>query len=186
VFKTNGLVQLSGITAATDAEIKARLRIQPLSVSISAGCSAFSSYKSGILTASACVSGCSSPRIDHAVLLVGFGIDASTQQEYWIVQNSWGTSWGESGFVRIAMTGDVYNSDMKAYGACGINANPAAPESTETKAGCEEDACGGEKVSSGTDGTDDDDDNDDGGTAASATLGGAIALGAMFLARQNM
>ena len=185
VLKTKGLVQLSGRTAATDVEIKAQLRIQPLSVSISAGCSAFSSYKSGILTASACVSGCSAPRIDHAVLLVGFGIDPSTEQEFWIVQNSWGTSWGEEGFVRIAMNGDVYNSDMKAYGACGINANPAAPESTETKSGCEGEACGGKKVSAGT-GGDGDDGKDPGTAAASTTLSGAIALGAIFLAQQNM
>jgi C1A family cysteine protease len=173
VFKTSGVIQLSRNNAATDEEIKALVRKQPVSVSISAGCRAFSSYKSGILTASACVSGCDSPRIDHAVLLVGFGVDASTQQEFWIVQNSWGTSWGEKGFVRLAMSGEIYNSDLKAYGTCGINANPAAPEATETKDGCEKDKCGGELVRVE-------------GSAASSTLAGTIGLAAAFLATQNL
>lgn len=36
-------------------------------------------------------------KINHAVLLVGVGTDNS-----WKIKNSWGTSWGESGFIRLA------------------------------------------------------------------------------------
>ena len=46
------------------------------------------------------------PMPNHELSLVGWGIDQSTNTEYWIGRNSWGTYWGEKGFFRIQMYKD--------------------------------------------------------------------------------
>merc|ERR1719411_513139 len=54
----------------------------------------FSQYKGGIF------SGCSSSaQPDHAVAVVGYGTENGV--DYWLVKNSWGSSWGEKGFIRV-------------------------------------------------------------------------------------
>ncbi len=45
---------------------------------------------------------CTVDDIIHAVLAVGYGVDAVTGEEYWLVQNSWSYRWKDNGFVRVA------------------------------------------------------------------------------------
>jgi len=66
----------------------------PLSVVTNGGSWAFQNYAGGIFTA-ACTA------IDHAVVVAGYGVSGTTQ--YWLVRNSWGSSWGEQGYIRIAI-----------------------------------------------------------------------------------
>jgi len=40
--------------------------------------------------------------VDHIVSIVGWGVDATSNQKYWIVRNSWGQYWGELGLFRVA------------------------------------------------------------------------------------
>merc|ERR1712045_818035 len=59
-----------------------------------AAAGAFSKYKGGIF------SGCSSTaRPDHAVAVVGYGTENGV--DYWLIKNSWGSSWGEKGYIRV-------------------------------------------------------------------------------------
>ena len=77
-------------------------------MAVSAGNNVFMNYSSGIITES---EGCPTA-IDHAIVAVGWGEEDGTQ--YYIVRNSWGTGWGEDGYVRIATHGGL-------FGVCGIN-----------------------------------------------------------------
>ncbi|XP_048238267.1 procathepsin L-like [Haliotis rufescens] len=68
----------------------------PISVGIDASSRSFMLYKSGIFSSSKC----SSTKLNHAVTVVGYG--AQKKQEYWLLKNSWSTTWGEDGYVFMA------------------------------------------------------------------------------------
>ena len=105
---SKGVTKVSsyGQTQGTSSNL-AQLAKQPVNVAVAAGNNTFMGYSSGIITTS---SGCPT-NIDHAILAVGYGEENGVQ--YYIVRNSWGTGWGESGYVRIQTS--------SGRGVCGIN-----------------------------------------------------------------
>jgi len=76
----------------------------PLSIALNANY--FSYYTGGVMDIAGCVGGA----LNHAVLMVGYGTDASSGKDFWKIKNSWGAAWGEAGYIRI-----VRNKDM-----CGL------------------------------------------------------------------
>nr|KYP42355.1 Vignain [Cajanus cajan]KYP42367.1 Vignain [Cajanus cajan] len=87
---------------------------QPVSVSIDAGVSAFQFYSSGVFT------GQCGNEIDHGVTVVGYG-STDDGTKYWIVKNSWGTRWGEEGYIRMERGIDAKE------GLCGIAMDASYP-----------------------------------------------------------
>ena len=79
----------------------------PLAVALNAN--PLQTYSSGILDKTAAQ--CPTSGLNHAVTMVGYGTDTASGKDYWLVKNSWGKSWGESGYFRI----------RRGNGTCGIN-----------------------------------------------------------------
>ena len=80
--------------------MKAAIALQPTSVSVYAPSLTWTLYKGGIYNDSVHVT---SRDLDHAVVAVGYG--SENGQDYWIVRNSWGSDWGEGGYIRLANDG---------------------------------------------------------------------------------
>ena len=72
----------------------------PISVGIDAGQRSFQSYHSGIYYEPSC----HKLLLNHAVLAIGYG--SNSDGDYYIVKNSWGTSWGDSGYIWMARNRD--------------------------------------------------------------------------------
>ena len=93
--------------------MKAAVVQQPVSVSIEADKAVFQQYTSGVFDSTAC-----GTNTDHATLVVGYGTENG--QDYYLVKNSWGSSWGDNGYVKIANNGD-------GAGICGIQMAAVRP-----------------------------------------------------------
>ncbi|CAG9327353.1 unnamed protein product [Blepharisma stoltei] len=85
--------------------------LQPVSVAVQANQPAWQLYKGGI------VSNNCGTQVNHFALIVGY--DQTNSPPYWKVKNSWGASWGEAGYIRIAV--------VSGDGVCGIQIQPSYP-----------------------------------------------------------
>ena len=108
--------------------------IGPVSISVDAS---WGAYEKGVYK------GCSNKTttIDHAVQAVGYGTEDG--EDYWLVRNSWGASWGEGGYIKLprsadAPCGEDMNPDsgngckggpkeQKVCGACGMLSDSSYP-----------------------------------------------------------
>jgi len=97
------------VTPGNENAILPALNKQPVSIAIEADQSGFQFYSGGVF------SGVCGTNLDHGVNLVGYGTAGS--QNYWILRNSWGTSWGEQGYMRI----------IRGKNECGLASVPSFP-----------------------------------------------------------
>jgi cathepsin L len=92
------LKSYTNVNTGDENDLQAKVYLGPTSVAIDASQSSFQFYNSGVYSDP----DCSTSQLDHGVLAVGWGTDATANQAYWIVKNSWGTDWGLKGFIWMA------------------------------------------------------------------------------------
>ena len=87
------------VAAGSEAALAVALATQgPCSVAIDASRRSFQFYSRGVYRDEEC----SPVKLDHGVLAVGYGLEAETGEEYWLVKNSWTSGWGDEGYIKIA------------------------------------------------------------------------------------
>ncbi|CAI9099951.1 OLC1v1036853C1 [Oldenlandia corymbosa var. corymbosa] len=102
------------VPANNEAALLKAVANQPVSVAIDASGSDFQFYSSGVFT------GECGTDLDHGVTAVGYGT-SSDGTKYWLVKNSWGTSWGDNGYIMMQRGIDAKE------GICGIAMQASYP-----------------------------------------------------------
>ncbi len=104
----------SGACATQDLNaLAAALEQTPVSVCVNAG--NWNDYTGGVMTSAACGSMAADAQ-DHCVMAAGFNSTAPTP--YWIVRNSWSSTWGEQGYIYLEMSKNT----------CGLADDATIPE----------------------------------------------------------
>ena len=97
------------------AVMNAVAKLGPLAVSVA--CHPWLGYSSGVFVGANFSEGIEQATdVNHLVVLEGYGTDPVTLQDYWLVRNSWGTNWGENGYIRL---------DRSSVPQCGLDVTPA-------------------------------------------------------------
>jgi C1A family cysteine protease len=107
---TKVAARITGFTdvpASNCAQLLTAIAKNPTSVAVAAN--AMMSYKSGVFDNPNCGTG-----LNHGITAEGYGKDAASGKDFYLVRNSWGTSWGEAGYIRMS------RSVQTSTGICGI------------------------------------------------------------------
>lgn len=110
--KSGKITNFVDVPANNADALKAAIAQQPVAVAIEADTFTFQLYKGGVINDASC-----GTNLDHGVVAVGYNDEDATP--YYIIRNSWGSSWGEGGHVKIGI--------KDGAGICGIQQMASYP-----------------------------------------------------------
>ena len=116
IVSNSAVTSFNDVHSSNDVDMMTALSKQPVSIAIEADQKDFQLYKSGVFTGSC------GTNLDHGVLAVGYG--SLDGQDFYKVKNSWGTTWGDGGYILLGR-GDEFN---KGQGQCGMLLQASYPE----------------------------------------------------------
>jgi C1A family cysteine protease len=102
------VITFTDVPASSDSDMMNALSKQPVSIAIQADQKDFQLYKSGVFT------GACGTQLDHGVLTVGYGTLDGV--DYYLVKNSWASTWGDNGYIMLGRGDEFNNGD----GQCGM------------------------------------------------------------------
>jgi len=109
------ITKCSDVQANNQVALKEAVAKGPVSIAIEADTAIFQSYRSGVITSASC-----GTNLDHGVLIVGYGVQDNIK--YWLVKNSWSSSWGDAGYVKIERSDSTNDK-----GICGVAMQASFP-----------------------------------------------------------
>jgi len=116
IIDNSKVVSFHDVSKSSDQAMMEALSQQPVSIAIQADQKDFQLYKSGVF------SGSCGTQLDHGVLAVGYGSEDGN--DYYLVKNSWSSSWGLNGYIKLGR-GDEFNNGQ---GQCGMLLQASYPE----------------------------------------------------------
>ena len=106
-FTPPQIASWTDVTKNKCADLLTAIAQQPVSVAIAANAIQF--YTKGVFSNKFCGTG-----LNHGVTAIGYGHDTTSNKDYWLVRNSWGSTWGENGYIQMD------RAIQPTTGICGI------------------------------------------------------------------